>query len=130
MNTVDLLASIDSKVSSLDLSNLTSSHTKNLCFKNSSGSDLLSIDDSTNITTITSLSVQNGFGATWGGNQIVLNSIGTTITSDTQMYGNLSVTGSFGIAIDINFHNLIQTNIIANKSLVLSQTGDQYGSTI
>ena len=45
------------------------------------------------------------------------------------MYGNFSETSSFSKATDIAFNNLTQTNIIARKSLVLGQTGDDLGSS-
>ena len=60
---------------------------------------------------------------------------GTSISYDANNNLQLStlgtqITGPFSVNGDITFNNLTQTSITAKKSLVLSQTGDQYGSTI
>ena len=51
MNSVDILATLASKADAIDLTNLKTTAAKNISFKNSSGTTIMSLDDSLNVVT-------------------------------------------------------------------------------
>ena len=130
MNSQDILTSLASKVDSSDLTNLRTTATKNINFKNSSGNTIMYLDDLLNVQI-------NGVLTNTGGAQFT-NGIqvggGGNITDDANNFNLFKPTWNtdywtFSVNGDITFNNLTQTSTTANKSLVLSQTGDTHGST-